>query len=230
MIYYHGTTQLFEHFSLEYAYEGSALGPAVYMTDDMDDAQELYGSESSPDLNHRIGALADKLTQDDSNLSWAEAKRIASQQLNGNNRIVLSCELLTEKIAKISRNRKLNQTWIDMYDSTDGEDIIPSKEYETLNTVYNRHIGKDFYPEECEMCLDDLIKTIGTKHWEEHRNIIQEFLKELGYDAVLMQDVKAYFPIYSNGVNNFPPVTHQINHMIVFNPEHVKIVDRDVIQ
>jgi len=231
MIYYHGTTRRFKHFNLEYAFHGSYLGPAVYLTDSREDAESFYASFNSPDLVNRVAWARDDYTQE--GMSYDKAMEKARRENIGKDCRLLTCNVTVENVAYMSKGTG-RKTYLDMYkfDPEDEDNVEFTDEYNALNMVFSKHTGLEFCNEMLpEFTVDELRDFVNSKFdSDESTTVFVEMLQELKFDAVLMQNVAEFFSMYRYGSGTgIGPLSEVANHLIVFDPSKVKIVKRETV-
>lgn len=222
---YHGTFKEFDSFNPEYFNKDAYCGPGIYLTSEIMDASDFYADMNSNDTQAKIDNLTDTLyNQEEENKSFSELREIAEQEICGEKSYILTCKPKVSKTFKIATYAPKG-TYLELWNyNSDDEDAEPepTEAYYAINSVLNLH-GIDFCPEDCEISGIDLLKICQDNcDYDEDTpgEVFQDILKELGYDSILMVDVETFFPMYRGLYSEF-------NHLIVFSPDNVEIVNRE---
>lgn len=215
MLWFHGTTHDFNSFSLDRACEENFAGNGVYLTSCWYDAEENY-SKIGPDLSARIECLVDELYNDPDFCDEDDesAIREAISMLHGGNSFILHCEADC-KPAILDKN---NPIWIDVleYNEETEEYDYTEQGYGICSILDYFGLGYDLL--ESEMSLLDLYEIIRDNAFENWTEVFQDILIELGYDSILFKDFGKFCLMYKNW---------SVDHLIVFDPSKVKIVERE---
>lgn len=223
-VMYHGTTQRFRRFDLRKAYDESVLGPAVYLTDNYDDAYELYANESSPDLTNRIERLADNMSEE---TDYSTARKLAKKELLGKHHRILHCKPMVKNVCTLANKFDSRETRIELWKYTKDEEIEETPEFWIIHRILSYYLDQNqILFEDSEVTFREIKQLLETHYedWDEKfpGTILAEIMQALGYDAVLMLDVGEFFSMYRNrGI--------RANHLVVFNPDNVKISIREKI-
>lgn len=220
---YHGTTQRFRRFSLDKACPEAFLGAAVYLSTSEYDAEQFYASPNSPDLCNRVSLLADTFDLDSREKAEAKARRI----LVGKDSRLLTCRHTCKNVATMYPYFNPRNTFITLYSYNEELDEIEyTPEFHIIDAFFREHLCNAYDYSDGEIQLHELRNTIARCYNYDDISpgeLFRNLLIKLGYDAVLMCDIPSWFPMYSRDFTD-------VNHLIVFNPDNVKIVRRETVE
>lgn len=211
---YHGTSRVFDSFNLENSCADSAVGSGIYMTTSFYDARDFYANPNSPDnslaLDREVCRLADELQVDE----WKDRrvlKELARERMFKQH-TVLSCEVKINNPFILSKRPNKLETVVRLFDTEDDE-VYPTDAYHTISCYFEPEYddgeirGEDLRSQFYRNCND---------------GDFGDLLRQMGYDGVVMLNVKQFFPMY-DGFNQNP---HHMHHIVSLYPENVKIVGK----
>lgn len=218
---FHGTTYRFDKFDAKRGNDQNHSGVGVYLTNCERDATFNYVGQGA-DLRIRIDDRAYQIQNENPGVwKWSEAKKMAIDELDGKQRLLLRCEIKDE--AKLM---PLGDHYLEMwsYDPED-EDAEPelSDIAEALVKVCD-DTGYSIEITDAEMKTVDIHRMFRNQ-WGDNDvkpgEAFRMFVQACGFDGVEYEDAWNFFP----GM-----VTKGTKHWVIYNDDMVLIKDAQVIE
>lgn len=220
---FHGTTHDFKIFEDSHGYSENDFGIAHYFTSDEMDVNYNYASVKGADLVNRIDTRASQL-EDIESMESDEALKQATQELTENEGVVMPVYLSVKNPLILSeRGGTFFDYSFDEKDETEeglGADLmIAIKEYfpEKIAQKLLESIGDYIAGGVGAWKILKKLKSVEDYYLDdrEGNQLLQEVIKSLGFDGIIIEGVANWFP----RMGNFTPGA---KHVIVFNSTQIK--------